>query len=96
MNQRATKRRAERRAAPSRPAGDVLAAQCRKHRRPLGGPAKVLLGRGVALTRSSLQRRLFVWLMLPLLVVLPALGAALYQQVQQSAQSSNLIHKLSF
>lgn len=37
--------------------------------------------------RSSLQRRLFVWLMLPLLVVLPALGAALYQQVQQSAQS---------
>ena len=37
--------------------------------------------------RSSLQRRLFVWLMLPLLVVLPVLGAALYQQVQSSAQS---------
>ncbi|WP_457418660.1 sensor histidine kinase [Roseateles sp. P5_E7] len=38
-------------------------------------------------SRSSLQRRLFVWLMLPLLVVLPVLGTALYQQVQSSAQS---------
>jgi two-component system sensor histidine kinase TctE len=37
--------------------------------------------------RSSLQRRLFGWLMLPLLVALPLLGAALYQQVQGSAQS---------
>ena len=37
--------------------------------------------------RSSLQRRLFGWLMLPLLVALPLLGAALYQQVQRSAQS---------
>jgi hypothetical protein len=37
--------------------------------------------------RSSLQRRLFGWLMLPLLVVLPVLGMALYQQVQSSAQS---------
>ncbi|RZJ13097.1 MAG: sensor histidine kinase [Rubrivivax sp.] len=35
----------------------------------------------------SLQRRLFGWLMLPLLVVLPTLGMALYQQVQSSAQS---------
>lgn len=38
-------------------------------------------------SRSSLQRRLFVWLMLPLLAVLPVLGVALYQQVQGSAQS---------
>ncbi|MEO6278955.1 sensor histidine kinase [Roseateles sp.] len=38
-------------------------------------------------SRSSLQRRLFGWLMLPLLVVLPVLGMALYQQVQSSAQS---------
>lgn len=37
--------------------------------------------------RSSLQRRLFGWLLLPLLVVLPLLGVALYQQVQSSAQS---------
>jgi two-component system sensor histidine kinase TctE len=37
--------------------------------------------------RSSLQRRLFGWLMLPLLVALPLLGIALYQQVQHSAQS---------
>jgi len=38
-------------------------------------------------SRSSLQRRLFAWLMLPLLVVLPVLGIALYEQVQKSAQS---------
>jgi two-component system sensor histidine kinase TctE len=37
--------------------------------------------------RPSLQRRLFGWLMLPLLVALPLLGTALYQQVQRSAQS---------
>jgi len=37
--------------------------------------------------RSSLQRRLFGWLVLPLLVALPLLGTALYQQVQLSAQS---------
>ncbi|HEV6964342.1 sensor histidine kinase [Roseateles sp.] len=37
--------------------------------------------------RSSLQRRLFGWLLLPLLVALPLLGIALYQQVQHSAQS---------
>lgn len=37
--------------------------------------------------RSSLQRRLFGWLLLPLLVVLPVLGIALYEQVQKSAQS---------
>lgn len=37
--------------------------------------------------RASLQQRLFVWLMLPLLVALPLLGLALYQQVQRSAQS---------
>ncbi|MBI3348917.1 MAG: sensor histidine kinase [Burkholderiales bacterium] len=37
--------------------------------------------------RSSLQRRLFGWLMLPLLVALPLLGMALYKQVQRSAQS---------
>lgn len=37
--------------------------------------------------RSSLQRRLFGWLMLPLLVGLPLLGMALYQQVRHSAQS---------
>ena len=36
---------------------------------------------------SSLQRRLFVWLMLPLLIALPVLGTALYKQVQHSAQS---------
>lgn len=36
--------------------------------------------------RSSLQRRLFGWLMLPLLVALPLLGMALYEQVQRSAQ----------
>ncbi|MGQ3053898.1 MAG: sensor histidine kinase [Roseateles sp.] len=36
--------------------------------------------------RSSLQRRLFGWLMLPLLVALPLLGWALFGQVQQSAQ----------
>lgn len=35
---------------------------------------------------SSLQRRLFFWLTLPLLVALPLLGAALYEQVQRSAQ----------
>jgi two-component system sensor histidine kinase TctE len=34
-----------------------------------------------------LQRRLFGWLMLPLVLALPVLGAALYQQVQRSAQS---------
>ena len=38
-------------------------------------------------SRSSLQRRLFGWLMLPLLAVLPVLGVALYEQVQGSAQS---------
>ncbi|PTT90219.1 sensor histidine kinase, partial [Pelomonas sp. HMWF004] len=38
-------------------------------------------------SRSSLQRRLFGWLMLPLVLALPVLGAALYQQVQLSAQS---------
>ncbi|MFT7775724.1 sensor histidine kinase [Roseateles sp.] len=37
-------------------------------------------------SRSSLQRRLFGWLMLPLLVALPLLGMALYEQVQRSAQ----------
>jgi two-component system sensor histidine kinase TctE len=37
--------------------------------------------------RSSLQRRLFGWLMLPLLVALPLLGTALYEQVRHSAQS---------
>ncbi|CAM3980211.1 sensor histidine kinase [Roseateles saccharophilus] len=37
--------------------------------------------------RSSLQRRLFGWLMLPLLVALPLLGLALYEQVQHSAQT---------
>ncbi|MDR7270321.1 two-component system sensor histidine kinase TctE [Pelomonas saccharophila] len=37
--------------------------------------------------RSSLQRRLFGWLMLPLLVALPVLGTALYEQVRHSAQS---------
>ncbi|MDR7298559.1 two-component system sensor histidine kinase TctE [Pelomonas aquatica] len=37
--------------------------------------------------RSSLQRRLFGWLMLPLLVATPLLGIALYHQVQSSAQS---------
>jgi len=37
--------------------------------------------------RSSLQRRLFGWLMLPLVLALPLLGAALYEQVQSSAQS---------
>lgn len=37
--------------------------------------------------RSSLHRRLFGWLMLPLLVALPLLGVALYEQVQRSAQS---------
>lgn len=36
---------------------------------------------------ASLQRRLFGWLLLPLLVVLPVLGMALYGQVQRSAQS---------
>lgn len=36
--------------------------------------------------RASLQRRLFGWLMLPLLVALPLLGMALYEQVQRSAQ----------
>jgi two-component system sensor histidine kinase TctE len=40
-----------------------------------------------ASARSSLQRRLFCWLMLPLLVALPLLGMALYEQVQRSAQS---------
>ena len=37
--------------------------------------------------RSSLQRRLFGWLLLPLVLALPLLGVALYQQVQRSAQS---------
>ena len=37
--------------------------------------------------RSSLQRRLFGWLMLPLIVALPVLGTALYEQVRYSAQS---------
>lgn len=36
--------------------------------------------------RSSLQGRLFGWLMLPLLLALPLLGMALYEQVQRSAQ----------
>lgn len=36
---------------------------------------------------ASLQRRLFGWLLLPLILVLPALGVALYGQVQRSAQS---------
>ena len=36
--------------------------------------------------RSSLQRRLFGWLMLPLLLALPLLGMALYDQVRKSAQ----------
>ncbi|HEY8881180.1 MAG TPA: sensor histidine kinase [Roseateles sp.] len=36
--------------------------------------------------RSSLQRRLFAWLMLPLVVALPVLGTALYEQVRHSAQ----------
>src|SRR5437868_7587609 len=41
--------RAERRAAP-KPArlGDVLGALCHEHRRPRGGPAKVVLGRGAS------------------------------------------------
>jgi len=39
------------------------------------------------LASASLQRRLFGWLMLPLLAALPLLGVALYQQVQRSAQS---------
>lgn len=38
-------------------------------------------------SRASLQRRLFGWLMLPLLVALPLLGMALYRQVQHSAQA---------
>lgn len=38
-------------------------------------------------SRASLQRRLFGWLMLPLLVALPMLGLALFTQVQLSAQS---------
>lgn len=37
--------------------------------------------------RSSLQRRLFGWLLLPLLVALPLLAIGLYKQVQDSAQS---------
>lgn len=37
--------------------------------------------------RSSLQRRLFGWLLLPLLVALPLLAMGLYKQVQDSAQS---------
>jgi two-component system sensor histidine kinase TctE len=37
-------------------------------------------------SRSSLQRRLFFWLTLPLVFALPLLGAALYDQVQRSAQ----------
>lgn len=36
---------------------------------------------------ASLQRRLFVWLLLPLVVVLPVLGVALYGQVQHTAQN---------
>lgn len=36
---------------------------------------------------ASLQRRLFGWLLLPLLVVLPVLGMALYGQVQHTAQN---------
>ncbi|WP_457319920.1 sensor histidine kinase [Roseateles sp. P5_E11] len=38
-------------------------------------------------SRSSLQRRLFGWLMLPLVLALPVLGTALYEQVRHSAQS---------
>lgn len=38
-------------------------------------------------SRASLHRRLFGWLLLPLLVVLPVLGTALYRQVQHSAQN---------
>jgi two-component system, OmpR family, sensor histidine kinase TctE len=37
--------------------------------------------------RSSLQGRLFGWLMLPVVLALPLLGLALYSQVQSSAQS---------
>src|SRR5574343_1898654 len=36
---------------------------------------------------ASLHRRLFGWLLLPLIIVLPVLGMALYGQVQRSAQS---------
>ncbi|MFN3302767.1 MAG: sensor histidine kinase [Roseateles sp.] len=36
---------------------------------------------------ASLQRRLFGWLLLPLIIVLPVLGMALYGQVQRSAQN---------
>lgn len=43
--------------------------------------AEALSGR----VRASLQRRLFVGLILPLLVGLPLLGLALYEQVQHSA-----------
>lgn len=43
--------------------------------------------RGMTDTRTSLHRRLFGWLLLPLLVALPVLGTALYRQVQHSAQS---------
>lgn len=45
--------------------------------------AEALSGR----VRASLQRRLFVGLILPLLVGLPLLGLALYEQVQHSAQT---------
>ena len=45
------------------------------------------MGRGARGPWSpSLQRRLFGWLMLPLLLGLPLLGLALYKQVQYSAQ----------
>lgn len=37
--------------------------------------------------RASLHRRLFGWLLLPLVLVLPLLGVALYGQVQRTAQN---------
>ncbi|HEY0955286.1 MAG TPA: sensor histidine kinase [Roseateles sp.] len=37
--------------------------------------------------RASLHRRLFGWLLLPLVLVLPVLGVALYGQVQHTAQN---------
>ncbi len=37
--------------------------------------------------RFSLQRRLFAWLMAPVLIALPLLGLVLYDNVQRSAQS---------
>jgi two-component system sensor histidine kinase TctE len=37
--------------------------------------------------RASLHRRLFGWLLVPLVIVLPVLGVALYGQVKNTAQS---------